>query len=1366
MGVVFLARQTSIDRTIAIKMLKPEGAHDDEVRARFLSEAAVTGALDHPNIVPIHDLGSNEQGALFYSMKRVNGTPWCDVLLTRSTDENLETWMRMADALAFAHSRGIIHRDIKPENVMLGDYGEVLVMDWGLAMSVVEQGRAAYYDAGDSMAGTPAYMAPEMASGSVDQLSFTSDVYLCGAVLFEIVAGFPPHTGKNVMGCLYAAASNQIRRTDKEGELLDIALKAMETNPKERYQSVTELQAAVKSFQSHSESLVLSTKAKESLERAAGTNDYNDFAEALFGFREALTLWSGNEAAEVGVVKAAVAYARSAFDKGDLDLATSLLDAKIVDHQPLLVLIEEEIRAREARQRSYQRITKAATALVVAVFVIIVVALFWINSSRQQAEDARKKAVSAAEAAVRAQTEAEAERVKAEEQKKKADEQTVVAETQKKLALEAKTQAEGDRAAAVQAKTVAENATAEAKRAQREVSVRAYLAQMGLTDAKVRENSFGIARYLLAKTEYDYRGWEFGWLRHLCGMARTTYVGHTRPLSSAAVTRDGRLVTASEDKTLRMWEAASGKLLHVWNLPAPATAVDVSRDGRWAAVGLRSGQTFVYSLSELQAEPRFFTKDERRPILSVTFADRKSTGELFVGTANDKRAVLMYRIPVAPAGIANRTGATSVSFQAQGPRPAAGEDPAAPAADPRVLAVSHYYQNISDAVTCLRYHYETQRLVTAARDGGVWFWDPWVSATPSALKQFDLKNSSAFAVAFSKDGGRIAAVGSDGMVHIWDVNAPAAEDKSFPEAITFEAHPMAILTVDFAPNGTDLLTAGEDNTIRIWHVGATAESVERRAVLRGHAGWVRSAVFDPGSEQPIVYSASQDAEAKAWNVDEYHETVPLSGHTADGVLSGAFSPDGTTAVTGGADSTVRWWDVKLGDQRGLFEEGHNLETTGAAVDRTGRYAVTTCVDGWTAIWDLSINAEARRFRVHQGPATCAAFGPKSDWIATGGGDETVRLTARETGEQIRVSAKLGSAVRSLAVAPDGKLIAAGMTNGKIRLLNAETLREVRVLEGHSRDVNSLCFSPDGSEIYAASNDTTSGCWRVADGQERAPPLKHAQPVYVVTVSPNGKYVATGDFAGRVRLWDAGTRKLIADFSEDFSSPTASVRTGHKSEVHALAFSGDGLQLASGDNNDGEVIVWDVKRFVEAPYARPTGYHASGHVAAYNDGGSTQTTSFVADRWLAAPTSIVYLDYLPGTSLVFAASKYDITVSDVADKRPNRIPTAAISAHLQVVGVAFHPSGKFVVSAGLESVAKIWSLDSQKVVRKLYGVHRVKMTSLDVSRDGRFVATGGEDGLAVVWDFETGKPLKLLGPAGEGVRAVKFSPDGSLVATAA
>ncbi|MDF1743540.1 MAG: serine/threonine-protein kinase, partial [Gimesia sp.] len=192
MGAVYAGRQQSMNRPVAIKVLKSEIEQIDGSQRAFTSEAIITGGLDHPNIVPIYDLGKQEDEALFYAMKQVEGVEWKDQIGTNSISENLEILLRVADAVAFAHARCIIHRDLKPANIMLGSFGEVLVMDWGLAMPTQDHPRREVYHT-PAPGGTPYYMAPEMLNG-VEQVDRRSDVYLLGGILFEMITGKAPHT--------------------------------------------------------------------------------------------------------------------------------------------------------------------------------------------------------------------------------------------------------------------------------------------------------------------------------------------------------------------------------------------------------------------------------------------------------------------------------------------------------------------------------------------------------------------------------------------------------------------------------------------------------------------------------------------------------------------------------------------------------------------------------------------------------------------------------------------------------------------------------------------------------------------------------------------------------------------------------------------------------------------------------------------------------------------------------------------------------------------------------------------------------------------------------------------------------------------
>jgi len=372
--------------------MKPEAARDRDERHQFLAEAVATADLDHPNIVPIHDLGLNAEGALFYAMKQVKGTSWLELLHDKSLDENLDILMRVADAVAFAHNRGVIHRDLKPENVMLGDFGEVMLMDWGLAAAVTDEAKADKLDPEHAIGGTPCYMAPEMAVGDAAKIGYASDIYLLGAILFEIVTGEQPHTGTDVMDCLANAAENEIVETDQDGELVNIARKAMATQPEGRFESVKAFQTAVREYQQHEESIALSTRARQGLVTAKAKKNYRGFARCVFQLEEAVSLWSKNGAAAEGLSAGRLAYAECALDKGDLDLAASVLDGGDSSHRALSKKIHLAQKERTARQKRAKVLKATALASAVVVFVVLSGAFVWVRGAQKSEARQRKTA--------------------------------------------------------------------------------------------------------------------------------------------------------------------------------------------------------------------------------------------------------------------------------------------------------------------------------------------------------------------------------------------------------------------------------------------------------------------------------------------------------------------------------------------------------------------------------------------------------------------------------------------------------------------------------------------------------------------------------------------------------------------------------------------------------------------------------------------------------------------------------------------------------------------------------------------------------------------------------------------------------------
>lgn len=235
MGVVFDAEQRYLSRRVALKMIKPEKATDHLARNSFFYEAAITAKLEHPGIIPILDFGVAEDGRAFYAMKKVTGVPWSKVIREKSREENLAILDRIIDVVAYAHGKGILHRDLKPANVMLGEFGEVWVCDWGIALARNAKGDFSHAHPG----GTPQYMAPEMASCDFTRLGIASDIYLLGAILFEIMTGKPPHEGKDSLTALYSAMRNQFVLPDNASSLGVIISRAMALRPEERYATVS-----------------------------------------------------------------------------------------------------------------------------------------------------------------------------------------------------------------------------------------------------------------------------------------------------------------------------------------------------------------------------------------------------------------------------------------------------------------------------------------------------------------------------------------------------------------------------------------------------------------------------------------------------------------------------------------------------------------------------------------------------------------------------------------------------------------------------------------------------------------------------------------------------------------------------------------------------------------------------------------------------------------------------------------------------------------------------------------------------------------------------------------------------------------------
>jgi serine/threonine protein kinase len=278
LGEVFVALDQELHREVALKEIKEERAHDTVSRDRFLLEAEITGGLEHPGIVPVYGLGQYADGRPFYAMRFIKGDNLKEAIRRFHEAEKpgrdpgerslalrdlLQRFVDVCNAVAYAHSRGVLHRDLKPGNIMLGKYGETLIVDWGLAKSVgrsdgtrtTEESTLQPNSGSDwaatvmgTVIGTPAYMSPEQAAGRLDLLGPASDIYSLGSTLYALLTGKAPFDESDKGELLQRVQRGAWRpprqvKAKTPAALDAICRKAMALKPKDRYQTALDLAA-------------------------------------------------------------------------------------------------------------------------------------------------------------------------------------------------------------------------------------------------------------------------------------------------------------------------------------------------------------------------------------------------------------------------------------------------------------------------------------------------------------------------------------------------------------------------------------------------------------------------------------------------------------------------------------------------------------------------------------------------------------------------------------------------------------------------------------------------------------------------------------------------------------------------------------------------------------------------------------------------------------------------------------------------------------------------------------------------------------------------------------------------------------------
>ncbi|MER5383196.1 trypsin-like peptidase domain-containing protein [Streptomyces sp. NPDC002688] len=546
--------------------------------------------------------------------------------------------------------------------------------------------------------------------------------------------------------------------------------------------------------------------------------------------------------------------------------------------------------------------------------------------------------------------------------------------------------------------------------------------------------------------------------------------GHTDEVYAVAFSHDGRtLATGSADRTVRLWDPATGKTHAILKgHTGQVTSLAFSPDGRTLATG--SADRTVRLWDAATGRTRATLEGHKAEVYTVAFSPDGRT----LASGGVDRTVRLWDAATGKtrATLKGHTQpVTSVVFSPDGHTLATADGYDAHLRDPVTGKIRH---TLEASALVMGFSADSRTFATAS-DHTVQLWD---AATSSPRATLDGHANVVLALAFSPDGHTLATAGRDKTARLWDT----ATDK---KRTTFKGHTEMVYDVAFSPDGRTLATASADKTARLWDV-ATGKS---RSALKGHTDEVNAVAFSRDGR--TLATVSDDFTARLWDVATGKTRSTLKGHK-DRVYGVAFSPDGRTLATASTDKTVRLWDVATGKSRSALK-GHTDEVNAVAFSRDGRTLATASTDSTVRLWDAATGKSRTTLVGHTGRVNSVAFSPDGHTLATVSDDETVRLWDAATGDmRISLTEHVGWAI-AVAYSPDGHTLAtadvdASSGSGTVRLWDGTTgkNRTSFAVDG----ISSLAFSRDGHTLATADGfNNTARLWDVVTSLKPAKEIK-------------------------------------------------------------------------------------------------------------------------------------------------------------------------------------------------------------------------------------------------------------------------------------
>jgi WD40 repeat protein len=680
----------------------------------------------------------------------------------------------------------------------------------------------------------------------------------------------------------------------------------------------------------------------------------------------------------------------------------------------------------------------------------------------------------------------------------------------------------------------AEAALGEARDALDKADTYLYFNRISLAEHAWWANNVGRTKELLAECPPERCLWEWHYLDRLCHSELLALSGHTDEIYSVTVSPDStRLASASADKTVKIWEVATGRELLTLPCRTRQCSVIFSRDGtRLASAGADGpeGDLKVWSL-DFSAGPGSiprtellldlpglsgercqvaFSPDGQRLALACGFpVSRKSPVRVFEVASGKEILTLQYR----------EEEMTGVAFSPDG----------------RQLVFVSGTSNFSGF----------------GKPGVVRIWDTASGQEPRPLEG---QNGPLATVAFSPDGKTLAWAGWDKVVKLWDIAAGK-------EVGVLRGHTAMIRQLAFRPDGRQLATASEDGSVKVWNVAAAEELF----TLRGHTADVYCVAYHRDGERLV--SGGIDQMIRIWDARSGQEARTLNQSAP--VRSVACSSDGRLLAAGGTDKTVQVWDLRAGGHPRLL--GRHEEGVWCVAFAPDGSRLASCSGDWhkkeqageIKVWDVASGQELLRLPAHHGVVWNVAFSPDGKRLASAGGElsapDEVKIWDAVTGKEL-FSFPQPKGVHCIAFSPDGRCLAGVFVHSNtLKVWDVEQRQELFSVQTAPHPW-SVSFTPDGRRLLTGALLNLE-VWDAATGQRLKVLQGHTSDVMGVACSPDGKRLATAGYDKTLKVWDAATGQEVLTLK------------GHTGTVTSVVFSPDGKRLVSG-SEDQTMKIWD------------------------------------------------------------------------------------------------------------------------------------------------------------------------------------------------